>query len=80
MTDHSDRLWAEDVDRPWAKDIPTKEDITKFLEVFNALDKFEATICHVRNQIRVYSPWNDIDCPNPKVIKVIEWLEKISKE
>jgi hypothetical protein len=76
MTDHSDRLWAEDV----KSNQPTNEDITKFLEVFNALDKFEATICHVRNQIRGYSPWNDIDCPNPSVAKVHEWLTKISKE
>ena len=55
-----------------ALNIPTKEQIKRFLEVFDKLAAFEGMQRNVRNQ----GCFNEKDLPIPEVVVVYKWLEK----
>lgn len=52
---------------------PTKEEIKKFLEVFDTLNEFEAS----QRRLRGYGALNENELPIPEVLKVYEWLENL---
>lgn len=52
---------------------PTKEEIERFIEVFNTLDRFEAQTRYARG----YGAFSKgAVMPSPEVVKVIAWLQK----
>ena len=51
--------------------VPSKAEIVRFLECFEALDRFEATMNSVRGYGAFGSGW---ERPDPSVVRVIEWL------
>lgn len=51
---------------------PSKDDITRFLEVFDTLDKFEAN----HRSIRKHGAFRESELPIPEVQRVIAWLKE----
>ena len=56
--------------------LPTKEEIKKFLDVFDSLSKFEAEHRVLRN----WGLWNESELPFPEVLKVVAWLKNIEAQ
>jgi len=55
---------------------PTKEEITKFIDVFEDLCAFEGQ----QRFIRGYGAFEEKDLPFPEVVKTLEWLKKITDD
>ncbi len=53
---------------------PTKQELKKFLELFDKLIKFEAD----QRKVRGYSCFTEQDLPFPEIIKVIAWLKELT--